>query len=141
LLKLPEVHFSLERLFNAKKKEVNASMSKNTSKNWDQHQVAEIRFLHEQDGAPELVLKDKLREVFRRNRALERAYLVMARLGEETGVVLGLATRFGPEEKIVTTVQAAFASVFNSDEHLDIVFLTDEQETQLTKVCKPFFSV
>ena len=116
-------------------------MFNNTSKSWDQRRVSEVIFLHEQDGAPERMLKDKLREAFQRNRAIEREYLAIARLGEETSVVLGLATRFGPEEKIVTTVQSTFVSVCNSDEHLDIVFLTDEQESQLTKICKPFFSV
>jgi len=108
---------------------------------WDQHRVAEIRFLHEQDGPSERLLKEKLREMFRKNRAVERAYLAIAQLGEETGVVLGLAARFGPEEKIVTKVQTVFASVFNSSEHLDILFLTAKQETELTQVCKPFFSV
>ena len=114
-------------------------MFSKTAKKWDQHRVAEISFLQEQDGPPERLLKEKLTEIFRKNRAVERAYLTIGRLGEETGVVLGLATRFGPEEKIVASVQTVFASVFNSDEHLDILFLTAEQETELTQVCKPSF--
>jgi len=79
--------------------------------------------------------------MFNKNKGVERAYLAMARLENESGVILGLATKFGPDEKIVTTVQAVFASECNTNDHLDIVFLTARQESQLTKVCRPFFSV
>jgi hypothetical protein len=114
---------------------------KKTGKKWEKYQAPKVTFVHEQDGPPERLLKAKLTEIFSKNNAVERAYLAMARLGSESGVVLGLATRYGPDEKIVTTVQETFASECHTNDHLDIVFLTTEQETQLTKVCRPFFSV
>ena len=54
-------------------------------------------------------------------------------------MVLGLRTRFGTDKRMVEKVGAIFASIFNSQEHLDIIFLTDGQEAQLTKVCEAFF--
>jgi hypothetical protein len=117
------------------------SIFKKTGKKSVQYQAPEVTFLYEQDGPPERLLKEKLTEMFSQNETVERAYLAMARLGSESGVVLGLATRSGPDEKIVTNVQAAFASECHTNEHLDIVFLTTNLEAQLTKVCRPFFAV
>ncbi len=114
---------------------------KQTAQKFDEFRVTEVSFLYEQDGPNEGLLKDKLSQLFRQDRSIERAYLVMARLQDNSGVVLGLATRFGPEARIVKNVQSAFASVCNTKEHLDVLFLTAEQEAQLTEVCKPFFRV
>lgn len=103
--------------------------------------VREIRFLGEQDGPPERLLKEKLADFFRRDGSVSRAYLARVDFGEgkNASVVLGLRTQFGPDKGMVEKVGAIFAFVFNAKEHLDIMFLTDGQEAQLTKACKPFF--
>ena len=103
--------------------------------------VPEIRFLGEQDGPPERLLKERLADFFRRDRSVSRAYLARVDFGEgkNASVVLGLRTQFGPGKGMVEKVGTIFADVFNSKEHLDIMFLTDGQEAQLTKACKPFF--
>jgi len=100
-----------------------------------------IRFLGEQDGSPEQFLKNKLAEFFRRDGSVSRSYLAKIDYGEgkNAGVVLGLRTQFGPDKGMVEKIGAIFAFVFNAKEHLDIMFLTDSQEAELSKVCKPFF--
>jgi hypothetical protein len=40
---------------------------------------------------------------------------------------------------MVDRVGAIFAAVFNSREHLDIIVLTEDQEAQVSGVCRPFF--
>lgn len=42
---------------------------------------------------------------------------------------------------MVEKIGTVFASVFNSKEHLDIIFLNDQQEKDLLKVCQPFFEM
>lgn len=103
--------------------------------------VPEIRFLGVQDGPPEQLLKDRLADFFRRDRSVSRAYLARVDFGEgkEASVVLALRTQFGPDKGMVEKVGTIFGDVFNAKEHLDIMFLTDSQEAQLTKTCKPFF--
>ena len=32
-----------------------------------------------------------------------------------------------------------FSALFGSDEHLDIMFLSEDSERELKKVCRPFF--
>src|SRR5690349_6139424 len=95
-------------------------------------QVPDIRFLGEQDGPAEINLKDKFVAFFRRDKSINRAYLARADFGEGTKVssVLGLRTQFGPDKGMVEKIGSIFASVFNSTQHLDIVFLTDQQEGQ-----------
>jgi hypothetical protein len=103
--------------------------------------VHEIRFLGEQDGPPERLLKDRLADFFRRDGSVSRAYLARVDFGEgkEASVVLALRTQFGPDKGMVEKVGTIFADVFNAKEHLDIMFLTDTQEAELTKACQPFF--
>lgn len=103
--------------------------------------VREIRFLGEQDGPPERLLKEKLADFFRRDGSVKKAYLAKVDFGQgkNASVVLGLRTQFGPDRGIVEKVGSIFAFIFNAKEHLDIMFLTDEQEAELTKACKPFF--
>ena len=117
------------------------SFLKPSRKKSEQVRVPEIRFLGEQDGPPERLLKDRLADFFRRDRSVSRAYLARVDFGEgkDASVVLGLRTQFGPDKGMVEKVGTIFADVFNAKEHLDIMFLTDGQEVQLTKACKPFF--
>jgi hypothetical protein len=111
-------------------------------KQFDKFYAKEVRFLSEQNGIPEHLLKNKLAEFFQRDGSVSRSYLARIDYGEgkNTGVVLGLRTQFGPDRGMVEKVGAIFAVVFNSKEHLDIMFLTDGEEAELARVCKPFFS-
>jgi hypothetical protein len=109
-------------------------------KKFDKFYAQEVRFLGEQNGTPEHLLKNKLAEFFQRDGSVSRSYL--ARIDYEEGkntVVLGLRTQFGPDRGMVEKVGAIFAVIFNSKEHLDIMFLTDSEEAELARVCKPFF--
>lgn len=114
---------------------------KRSPKKPEEISVREIRFLGEQDGPSEQVLKNKLVDLFHSEKSVTRAYLARFDLGsdESAGVILGLKTQRGPDKKVVEKVGAVFASIFNATQHLDIAFLTDGQEDRIAKVCKPFF--
>jgi hypothetical protein len=101
--------------------------------------VPSVRFLHEQDGVPERTLKDRLRCFFRATPHVRSAYLVRANLGDQESVVLCLTVVEDEALKLLPRIDAIFAGLFNSREHLDIIFLDNKQEADLANVCKPFF--
>ena len=116
--------------------------SAESSREFEEIRVSDIRFLGEQNGPPERLLKNCLQDFFRHENVVIRAYLARADIGERrVGVVLCLRTACAPAKGMIEKIGAIFASIFGAKEHLDILFLTDEQEAQLTRVCKPFFTL
>ena len=106
----------------------------------EERDVPAIIFIGEQVGPPENVLKARLAEFFRRDQSVTKAYLAKVSFGDTSvGVALCLRTLFGPDKGMVEKIGTVFASVFNTHEHLDIVFLSDDQEASLVRVCQPFF--
>lgn len=103
------------------------------------HTQTTIRFVGEQDGEPERLLKNSLVEEFRSTPDLRRAYLAqVAYQNSETGeVALCLS---GPEnQRLVGRIGTRFAKIFGKDVHLDILFLSSQQEAELERVCTPFY--
>lgn len=105
--------------------------------------VPQPRFLGEQDGPPERELKAALVEFFGRDPSVRAAYLARVAYGDQAtaNVVLCLRTQFGPDPGLAEKIGRIFASMFGAHEHLDLLFLNDEQENTLRKVAAPFFGV
>jgi hypothetical protein len=99
-----------------------------------------VRFLREQDGAPERLLKSRLIESFVHHSDVQRAYLAQISSEDHTLVALCVRNIGGPDRELVRRIGAVFAAIFGAHEHLDILFLTDAQEQSLLSVCPPFFS-
>ncbi len=102
--------------------------------------VSGVRFLREQDGRPERLLKGRLVESFKQGDEVQRAYLAQISSGEQSGVALCLKTRHGPDPNVVREVGSIFAGIFVKQEHLDILFLNENQESALRNVCAPFYA-
>jgi len=100
------------------------------------------RFVAEQIGAPENEFKGEIVGLFRDRNRLLRAYLAQVEYGKKKdfSVALCIASESGEDEKLANDIAFVFRRMFGSHEHLDILFITDSQETQLRKVCCPFFS-
>ena len=103
-------------------------------------QVAEIQFLAVQDGPPERLLKTRLSAIFTFHRRLERAYLAQVRYSDESGVARCLRLADGQKQEIAEVVGEAFGSIFGAHEHLDVLFVSENQESALRRVCRPFYS-
>jgi hypothetical protein len=103
-------------------------------------QLNKVQFLGEQDGSPERVLKERLSAVFIFHRNLERAYLAQVRYADEHEVALCLRCTDNQKQKITEVIGEVFGLIFGSHEHLDIVFLGQNQELALRQVCCPFYS-
>jgi hypothetical protein len=112
-----------------------------------------FRFLGEQDGPFERILKERLVDMFRDEAAVRRTYLARADFGDGSGshVALGLRVsgvqeggqesgqESGETRRLAGKVGAVFSSLFGAQEHLDILFISAPHEARLRKVCKPFF--
>ena len=100
-----------------------------------------VRFLDEQDGPHERILKDRLAEAFRSEPEIQRAYLARSDHGDGSGlhVVLGLRADGIDHKRLAEHVAVIFHALFPASEHLDLVFVDAAQEARLRKVCKPFF--
>lgn len=102
-----------------------------------------IQLLGEQDGPTERILKEKLFLAFLDFPAIERAYLVQvayADMSEASGVALCLCPPDGYEMKeVVKIVARIFSTFFNSTCSLDLITASLAQETEIRKVCNPFY--
>lgn len=103
-----------------------------------------LRFLCEQDGSHERTLKTQLVTLFLQRQNVLRAYLVRVEYADPGTYNVALCLRTTTDQDDQTLVEAVgstFASIFSSDYHLDIIFLTTDQEFLLKEVCGPFFPV
>jgi SseB protein C-terminal domain len=102
------------------------------------------RFISEQKGAAEAFLTTRLAQEFSRARVVNRAYLVRVAYGEDTvGIDVVLAIRSLCEVEdvpLINTINDLFASIFGPGEHLDVLFIRSEQEEEVRRVCRPFYS-
>jgi len=103
--------------------------------------VAGVKFICEQDGESERLLKARLIELFEAKRHVNAAFLVRVRYEDHSNevVALCLVAGAGKEEVIVGDVNSVFAALFGRDQHLDIIFVDSVQRPQLLNVCRPFF--
>lgn len=103
----------------------------------------QVRFLGEQDGPIEQQLKQKLTDLFDDCKTVTNAYLAVADDGtpETFTVALCLRASPSPDISLVKSINSVFASIFSSAEHLDILFLDEEQEMRLMQVCCAFYEV
>jgi len=107
----------------------------------EEMQAPKMRFIGEQDGPPERDLKARLVDFFHQDKSIRSAYLARVLYDDQTteNVVLCLQTQSGPDRYLAEKIGQIFGSMFGSQEHLDIIFISDAQKPELSKVCKPFF--
>jgi hypothetical protein len=105
----------------------------------DERREPSIRFLCEQDGPAERQLKGVLSEQFATAGLVRRAYLARVDYGVPDAYEVALCVRGEAAPSVLQTVAESFAAIFGRDAHLDILMLSEAQETDLKKVCRPFF--
>lgn len=103
--------------------------------------VNQVRFIAEQDGTIERELKRRLTEFFVNNPTVKRAYLAIVNYEDLTtySVALCLRASSSPDKALVEEIGGVFASIFSAKEHLDVLFLSDQHEKRMLRVCPPFY--
>jgi hypothetical protein len=99
------------------------------------------KFIGEQDGAAERDLKARFGELLRHEPMVERAYLARAEHRDGTGVHVTLAIKrsCGADPSLIPKLASIFTGIFGSHEHLDMMFVREDQEQQLRSVCRPLY--
>ena len=108
----------------------------------DEFTAPDITFLGERDGPAERRLKEALGVVLGLDRSVIRAYLArVLHDGKASGVMLALLTDDGEDsEKLVAQAGRTFAALFNTRANLDVIFLSEERDAEIRRVCPPFYA-
>jgi len=107
----------------------------------EQRSARKLYFHMEQDGVPERALKERWKQILAGTPTASRAYLVLASCteGAQPSVVLCVCPKAAEEQALARRLGEPFHDAFRREEHLDIAFLDVAQESELAKVCRPFY--
>src|SRR5262245_45243602 len=102
--------------------------------------VPSIAFAGEQVGPFEEMLKARLRPVLARS-VTERAYLALADVHDGLGVRPTLCLRHltSEDSALLAELGEEFRQLASSAMSLDIVYVGPDQESVLSRVCRPFY--
>lgn len=105
------------------------------------HIEHDIRFVGEQDGQVEREIKELWKSIFLKNPSVKYAYLALVTYENSSTPqpTLCILHSEGDNQALVNSVSEPFRKIFNTNTALDILFLNPEQETQVRRVCKPFY--
>jgi hypothetical protein len=99
-----------------------------------------VNFVCEQDGITERALKSSLADLFASVPNVQRAYLVRVDYGDPLAYEVALCIcPSDPDEALVKEVEKIFAVHFGPTQHMDIVFLGEDKERDVAKICNPFY--
>ena len=100
-----------------------------------------IHFIGQQDGDIEREFLAKISNVLENASAALSAYLCRVHYGNpnDINVALCIASSKGESRALIESLSAIFREMFGSQEHLDMLFLNEEQEQQIRSVCSPFY--
>ena len=106
-----------------------------------QFSTSQVALIGERDGTREQRLKEAISVLLDLSATVARAYLVRASTdGITSGVMLGLVTHDKKESgKLALQMDRAFGALFNTEAHLDVVFLDDEGDARIRESCPPFY--
>jgi hypothetical protein len=114
----------------------------------EQFVAKRLKFIGEQDGPTERTLKDRFVEFFKREGEVRKAYLARITYEGSDSLSVALCLYAGSVERgltekakrdLVENVGKIFASIFGRQQHMDIMFVTKTQVTELDQCCRPFF--
>lgn len=103
-----------------------------------------IRFVSEQDGESEREYKQEVSAYLKKLGIPVRAYLCEISYTDhfdfsEYSIALCLAEVTEAKDEVLAGTSQLFHRMFGSHESLDILFVNEDMEYELSKVCKPFF--
>ena len=110
-------------------------------KDMENRREAAVKFVGEQDGAPERDLKLRIAQVLSQVPSVQRAYLARVRYAGSDQSCVALCL-YGASEsaEIAAACSQPFEQMFNGAQSLDVLFVRSEQDVELAKLCQPFYS-
>lgn len=99
-----------------------------------------IRFIGEQNGQAACALKQQLIRLFEGLEEIKLAYLADADYEDgSSNVLLCLSSSLGEDSRLVPHIGRIFRAMFGTDQHLDVLFINENEAGQVAKVCQPFY--
>jgi hypothetical protein len=101
-----------------------------------------MTFLGEQDGPVERTLKTSWLPILSARPEIRRAFLVRTAYEgpNDIHVVLALCSNNLADRTLVEELRVPFAAIFSRDTPLDMLFIDPVQESEIEKVCRPFYA-
>jgi hypothetical protein len=101
-----------------------------------------VEFVGEHNGIVEDTMKRDLILEFATRPDIRRAYLARAAFppATEPTMAVCILSRRPDDQAVVTRVGEVFRRRFSKDTPMEILFLTAEQDAELARVCRPFYS-
>ncbi len=110
------------------------------AKRIDQFEAQEVQFLAEKTGRFEDEVKSALLPLLQSRPELRQAFLVaVAYNSSEQSVALCLESSGKDRKTLVEEIRGVFSRVAGTNVHMDIIFLTPEQQGNVLRVAKPFY--
>ena len=102
-----------------------------------------IEFVGEQAGQTEDELKTRFVPTLQQSASVRSAYLARVSYGEPSGCSVALCIRSttGSDDTLQHRLASIFTEMFRTDAYLDIIFIRDDPEQQLKRVCNAFYQV
>jgi hypothetical protein len=98
----------------------------------------QVRFVGEQCGTTEREFIVRILPILSDNGAVKRSYLARVLYDSPPEMVALCICGCEANEALVRNLGSVFSSMFGRDQNLDILFLSESQERELSKVCTPF---
>lgn len=104
--------------------------------------VPTVKFLGEQDGPVERTAKARWLPILSASPTIRRAFLVRAsyEAPNDIHVMLALCSTGGPDLTLIEALRVPYADIFSRDCPLDMVFINATQESDIERVCPPFYT-
>jgi hypothetical protein len=101
----------------------------------------DVIFITQQKGEIEKKFTSRVNTLFTNINANLTAYLCRVHYGDpkQVSVAVCLASPLGEQVEIVEGVAKIFRDMFGPHEHLDIMFIGEEQHRLISNVCNPFY--
>ena len=104
--------------------------------------VPKVTFVGQQDGPVERAVKAQWLPILSAHAEVRRAFLVRAAYEGQSDVhvVLALCSTGRGDLKLVEALRVPYAAIFHRDCPLDMAFVTAAQESEIERVCPPFYT-
>lgn len=105
--------------------------------------VSEITFIGEQDGDVERTVKARWLPILAAHPEIRRAFLVRAAYKgqHDVHVMLALCSNIPGDMKLIESLRVPYAAILSHNCPLDMAFVTSTQESEIVRVCPPFYTV
>ena len=100
---------------------------------------SEIEFLGAQTGSDEARLQQAVSKALAAHAAVRSAYLARVRYGATAPENIALCLTGASSDAVLDEVQKLFWAMFDHGAHLDLLFITADEEARLVSVCAPFY--